>query len=109
MGVDHVLTSAGRKLFAKHIDQYTPVDPLYEYYTDDRGRKKRRKVTIICLTVYQKSSCFDSVTPLQREVPSGLSSRDVKILLSVKRRAHRLDKGFHLCGMRFGWTFFIGE
>jgi hypothetical protein len=25
----------------------------------------------------------------------------------VKRRAHYLDKGFHICGMRFGWTFFI--
>jgi len=25
----------------------------------------------------------------------------------VKRRAHYLDKGFHLCGLRFGWTFFI--
>ena len=25
----------------------------------------------------------------------------------MKRRAHYLDKGFHLCGMRFGWTFFI--
>lgn len=45
---------------------------------------------------------------LQRELPPGLSARDAKILKSVKRRAHYLDKGFNLCGMRFGWTFIIG-
>lgn len=45
---------------------------------------------------------------MQRELPPGLSTRDAKILKSVKRRAHYLDKGFKLCGMRFGWTFIIG-
>lgn len=44
----------------------------------------------------------------QREIPPGLSKRDIKILKSVKRRAHYLDKGFSICGMRFGWTFIIG-
>jgi hypothetical protein len=53
---------------------------------DARGRKKRRR----------------------REVPPGLSARDTKILKSIQRRAHYLDKGFSLCGMRFGWTFIIG-
>lgn len=24
------------------------------------------------------------------------------------RRAHYLDKGFRICGVRFGWTFLIG-
>ncbi|KZT07584.1 uncharacterized protein LAESUDRAFT_724533 [Laetiporus sulphureus 93-53] len=79
-------TSIGRKLFEKHLQNYTPEDPLYETYTDKRGRQRRRK----------------------RELPPGLSSRDAKILKSVKRRAHHLDKGFSICGMRFGWTFFIG-
>jgi hypothetical protein len=37
-----------------------------------------------------------------------LSERDLKILRSVNRRAHYLDKGFNLCGLRFGWTFIIG-
>jgi hypothetical protein len=32
----------------------------------------------------------------------------VAILRSVKKRAHYLDKGFSLCGIRFGWTFVIG-
>ena len=41
-------------------------------------------------------------------MPPGLSARDAAILRSVKKRAHCLDKGFSLCGMRFGWTFVIG-
>ena len=45
---------------------------------------------------------------LQCETPPGLSKRDVKVLRSVQRRAHYLDKGFSLCGLRFGWTFIIG-
>lgn len=45
---------------------------------------------------------------LQRAVPPGLSARDAKILKSVQRRAHYLDKGFSICGFRFGWTFIIG-
>ncbi|KAI0346060.1 hypothetical protein BDW22DRAFT_1352048 [Trametopsis cervina] len=76
----------GRKLFSKHMEQYQPADPLYETYIDKKGRERRRK----------------------RELPPGLSARDAKILKSVKRRAHYLDKGFSICGMRFGWTFVIG-
>ncbi|KAK0493921.1 hypothetical protein EDD18DRAFT_1176878 [Armillaria luteobubalina] len=76
----------GKRLFAKHIEQYAPVDPLYEIYTDDRGKQRRKK----------------------RELPPGLSKRDMKILRSIKHRAHYLDKGFHICGFRFGWTFVIG-
>ncbi|PSR74240.1 hypothetical protein PHLCEN_2v9984 [Hermanssonia centrifuga] len=78
--------SAGRKLFERNLDQYAPADPLYETYVDKKGRERRRK----------------------RELPPGLSARDAKILKSVKRRAHYLDKGFNLCGLRFGWTFIIG-
>ena len=26
----------------------------------------------------------------------------------MQRRAHYLDKGFSICGLRFGWTFIIG-
>ncbi|EPQ53991.1 hypothetical protein GLOTRDRAFT_77874 [Gloeophyllum trabeum ATCC 11539] len=78
--------SYGRKLFSKHLEQYQPADPLYEYYTTAKGKQKRRK----------------------RAAPPGLSARDAKILKSVQRRAHYLDKGFRVCGMRFGWTFVIG-
>jgi len=77
---------AGKRLFEKHLEQYAPQDPLYEFYTDDRGKQRRR----------------------QRQLPPGLSKRDARILKSVQRRAHYLDKGFNLCGFRCGWTLFIG-
>jgi hypothetical protein len=31
----------------------------------------------------------------------------LKVLQKVKKRAHRLDKGMNLCGLRVGWTFWI--
>jgi hypothetical protein len=45
--------------------------------------------------------------PSQRPAPPGLSEHDAKILKSVQTRAYYLDKGFNLCGVRFGWSFFI--
>jgi len=81
-----LVQKAGTKLFEKHIQQYAPADPLYETYTDNKGRTKRRK----------------------RDVPLGLSTRDAAILRSVNKRAHYLDKGVNLCGFKVGWTFFIG-
>ena len=42
----------------------------------------------------------------QRELPPGLSERDARILRKIKFRAHHLDKGFRICGMRFGWYAF---
>ncbi|EKM58447.1 uncharacterized protein PHACADRAFT_117417 [Phanerochaete carnosa HHB-10118-sp] len=84
--MDSFMMSTGRKLFQKNLAQYQPADPLYETYVDKKGRERRRK----------------------RELPPGLSERDAKVLKSVKRRAHHLDKGFNLCGVRFGWTFIIG-
>ncbi|KAF8589011.1 hypothetical protein K439DRAFT_1658158 [Ramaria rubella] len=77
---------AGLSLFEKHMKNYEPADPLYETYTDKKGKLKKRK----------------------RELPPGLSTRDAKILQKVKKRAHYLDKGFSICGIRFGWTFIIG-
>ncbi|RXW21081.1 hypothetical protein EST38_g4759 [Candolleomyces aberdarensis] len=74
-----------KKLSEKNLESYAPADPLYEFYTDEQGKQQRRK----------------------RELPPGLSERDAGFLRSVKRRAHNLDRGFSLCGMHFGWTFFI--
>jgi len=83
---NYLATKVGRGLFEKHITGYQPVDPLYEEYVDQKGRTRRRK----------------------RELPPGLSKRDAKILKKIKWRAHYLDKGFRICGLRFGWTFIIG-
>jgi len=82
----YIAHKAGLSLFQRHLENYAPQDPLYETYVDNKGRTKRRK----------------------RELPPGLSARDAKILKSVKKRAHHLDKGFYICGIRFGWTFIIG-
>ncbi|KAH9945442.1 uncharacterized protein BXZ73DRAFT_96431 [Epithele typhae] len=84
--MSNLAITAGRKVFERNLKNYTPTDPLYETYTDKKGRQKRRT----------------------RATPPGLSKRDAKILRSVQRRAHYLDKGFNICGMRFGWTFIIG-
>ena len=35
----------GKKLFAQHLQKYAPEDPLYEFYTNDHGKQKRRKVS----------------------------------------------------------------
>ena len=35
---------AGRKVFERNLRQYQPSDPLYETYTDKKGRERRRKV-----------------------------------------------------------------
>ncbi|CAK5271075.1 unnamed protein product [Mycena citricolor] len=86
MNANPLLSKAGKALFEKHLEQYTPADPMYEEYTDDRGKKRRRR----------------------RDIPPGLTKRDAAILKSVQRRAHYLDKGFSICGMRFGWTFILG-
>ncbi|KAF8896486.1 hypothetical protein BD779DRAFT_1496155 [Infundibulicybe gibba] len=83
-----LLNKAGKQLFAKHIEHYTPQDPLYEYYDDGKGSKKQKR--------------------RKRALPPNLSSRDKEILISVRRRAHYLDKGFSILGFRFGWTFFLG-
>src|SRR5690242_4516059 len=39
---------AGKKLFERHLQQYAPEDPVYEYYTDAKGKQKRRKVRFQC-------------------------------------------------------------
>jgi len=77
---------AGMGVLSKHLQNYTPQDPMYEEYVDTRGRKKKRR----------------------RQLPPGLSKRDADILKKVKTRAHYLDKGFNLCGLRFGYTGIIG-
>ncbi|TCD61923.1 hypothetical protein EIP91_007715 [Steccherinum ochraceum] len=78
--------NAGKKILKGKAEKRAPLSPLYEIREDERGRERRHK----------------------RELPPGLSKRDQKILQSVRKRAHYLDRGISLCGMRFGWTFIIG-
>ncbi|PWN88114.1 hypothetical protein FA10DRAFT_268337 [Acaromyces ingoldii] len=79
-------TGAAKKLIERHAKQYEPQDPFYEFYTNKNGKKKRRK----------------------RPPPPGLTKKEAQLLRKVARRAHYLDKGFSICGLRFGWTAIIG-
>jgi len=76
----------GRKVVERKLEQYTPVDPVYDYYTDAKGKKKRRK----------------------RSPPPGLSKHDIRILQTIQSRAHTLDRSLSIFHMRFGYTAVLG-
>lgn len=59
--------------------------------------------------IARRVTYYSTTRHFQRELPPGLSQRDEKILMKVKKRARRLDKSFSMCGVRFGWTFLIGK
>lgn len=40
------METAGKKVFEKHLEQYAPSDPLYEYYTNNKGKQKKRRVLV---------------------------------------------------------------
>ncbi|UZJ56870.1 hypothetical protein CBS101457_006190 [Exobasidium rhododendri] len=79
-------TKATKRLVSQHAKQFEPEDPFYEYWVDSKGKEKRRK----------------------RPPPPGLTKAEAQLLKKIARRAHYLDKGFNVCGLRFGWTAVIG-
>lgn len=81
-----IATSAAKRLITQHAKQFEPQDPFYETWVDAKGKERRRK----------------------RPPPPGLTKKEAQVLRKIARRAHYLDKGFYVCGFRFGWTFFIG-
>ncbi|CEH14016.1 Protein of unknown function DUF4112 [Ceraceosorus bombacis] len=81
-----IATKIAKGFIEKNAKQYEPVDPFYEEYVDKNGKEKRRK----------------------RPPPPGLTKQEAKLLRKIARRAHYLDKGFTICGFRFGWTAIIG-
>lgn len=42
--MESFLLGRGKKLLSQRIQDFEPPDPLYETYTDNKGRQKRRKV-----------------------------------------------------------------
>ncbi|KAM0789809.1 hypothetical protein ACM66B_006660 [Microbotryomycetes sp. NB124-2] len=85
--VSFIAKKVARKVVSGKVQVMEPTDPHYEQYTDETtGQLRKRK----------------------RAMPQGLSKRDERILRSVRRRAHYLDKGMNLCGFRVGWTFWLG-
>ncbi|GAA98430.1 uncharacterized protein L969DRAFT_61535 [Mixia osmundae IAM 14324] len=79
-------TKIGRKVLGDHLKTAEPADPRYETYTNAKGKQKRRN----------------------RPMPEGLTKQEQKILGKIRRRARRLDRGFSLCGFRFGYTAILG-
>ncbi|KAG0146317.1 hypothetical protein CROQUDRAFT_657471 [Cronartium quercuum f. sp. fusiforme G11] len=84
---EYLAKKVGRSLFASHAAVLEPRDPQYEITTDPKTGKQTRK---------------------KRDVPPGLSKKEERILRKIRKRANRLDKGFSICGFRFGWTAIIG-
>lgn len=80
-----ILAQAGARIFHKNIPGYAPPDPIYETYMEKDGEEKQRK----------------------RDIPAGLSKRDIRILQSVRVKAHKLDTEFSIFGFTFGWGFII--
>ncbi|KAM0751636.1 hypothetical protein T439DRAFT_324827 [Meredithblackwellia eburnea MCA 4105] len=81
-----IANRVARGTISRHAAAIEPQDPHRETYIDNKGRTRSRR----------------------RKMPKGLSKRDERILRSVRRRAHYLDKGFSICGFRFGWTAIFG-
>ncbi|CAO1617759.1 unnamed protein product [Parajaminaea phylloscopi] len=75
-----------KKAVEEHARRYEPEDPFYVHFTDNGGKQRR----------------------IKRPPPPGLTKKEARLLRKIQRRAHYLDKGFTMCGLRFGWTFFIG-
>jgi len=82
-----IAAKVARSLVKGHATALEPRDPLYEISVNPQTGKRKRT---------------------QRDLPPGLSKDEEKILKKVRSRAHYLDKGFSICGFRFGWTFLIG-
>jgi hypothetical protein len=66
-----LLNKAGKALFEKHLDKYTPADPMYEEYVDAKGKKRRRRVSALLLPV-GTSALTPSPRPAARDPPGPL-------------------------------------
>ena len=84
--VKKVVTDITGKYVFSRVAAMGPRNPLYEEYEDDTGKKQTKK----------------------REIPLGLSKKDQAVLKKLRKRAYYLDKGFTICGFRFGYTFIFG-
>ncbi|KAA1113663.1 hypothetical protein PGTUg99_017775 [Puccinia graminis f. sp. tritici] len=84
---DKIAAKVARSFFKGQATAFEPRDPLYETSVNPQTGKRKRT---------------------QRPLPPGLSKHEEKILKKIRKRAHYLDKGFSICGFRFGWTFLIG-
>ncbi|KAI9678650.1 MAG: hypothetical protein M1817_005707 [Caeruleum heppii] len=73
-------------------NRYGKEDPYFEHVPASRLDGRRSGKTV----------------KRRKALPPGISEHDGKVLTKVKRRAYRLDYGFDLCGIKFGWGSVIG-
>ena len=104
-----LVTGAAKMLASDHIEKFAhQFEP--EVCVCLTNKSRIRIMNIIQRTASKSAGKYveTGVLTVQRQIPPGLSKHDGKILHKIKKRAHVLDKGFKMCGMRFGWTFVIG-
>ena len=72
--MNFVAQKIGKRYFANSVKSYEPIDP----YREVIGNQS-----------------------VKRAIPKGLSKKDAAVLLSVRRRAHHLDKGEYSTRAKF--------
>lgn len=50
-----LLQKSGLKVFEQHMRQYEPADPVYETYTDKKGKQRRRRVRVLIVAFVSSS------------------------------------------------------
>lgn len=54
-----LLQKSGLKVFEQHMRQYEPADPVYETYTDKKGKQRRRRVRVLIVAFVSSSQQTD--------------------------------------------------
>lgn len=44
-----IANKAAKRLVTQHARQYEPEDPFYEFWTDSKGKQRRRKVSDVLI------------------------------------------------------------
>ncbi|KNZ47074.1 uncharacterized protein VP01_66g6 [Puccinia sorghi] len=117
-----IAAKVARSFVKGHVTALEPPDPLYEISVNPQtGKRKRTQRNLppglskdeekILVCVLSRTP-FHEVINFFLRVLSSISRFLFPMALGyqkkVRSRAHYLDKGFSICGFRFGWTFLIG-
>lgn len=79
---------ANRFLRDNQLNKFGVEDPYYEYIPLDEEGKRTKKV--------------------KRRTPAGLSTKDISVLNTLRKKAYRYDMWFNFLGVKFGWSNVVG-
>ncbi|CAH2354875.1 hypothetical protein CLIB1423_19S01860 [[Candida] railenensis] len=79
---------ANRLLRDNQLNKFGVEDPYYEYIPLDEQGKRTKKV--------------------KRRTPAGLSTKDIDVLDTLRKKAYRYDMWFNFLGVKFGWSNVVG-